>query len=127
MLALHTLKAYEEEATALEALLGQRRWRRGKRAKWYEKRALLQTRYLCYVEGPDGAERDFGVLHQAMEGVKEALRDEDTGLSQWLVFFSNSCSSLSYQYLDRVLFGDCVLWRRRLKYLGRKGASLKVN
>lgn len=87
MRAMSSLQAYEAEAQALEALLGQKRWRRGKRARWYERRAVLQTRYLCYAEGRDGKEKDFSVLQQAMEGVKEALQDEDTGLSEQFLLF----------------------------------------
>lgn len=82
-----TLQAYEAEAEVLEALLGQKRWRRGKRARWYERRAVLQTRYLCYAEGPGGKEKDLSVLQQAMEGVREALQDEDTGLSEQFHLF----------------------------------------
>jgi Fanconi-associated nuclease 1 len=74
--ALRTLKDYQSEADVLEALLGQRYWRRRKRASWYERRAILQTKYLCWVDDV----KDDGVLFQAMEGVKEALKDEDTGL-----------------------------------------------
>ena len=89
MRAMATLQAYEAEAEALEALLGQKRWRRGKRGRWYERRAVLQTRYLCYTEGPGGEKKDFPVLQQAMEGVKEALQDEDTGLSEQLLSFGS--------------------------------------
>jgi Fanconi-associated nuclease 1 len=74
--ALRTLKDYKGEYEALEALLRQRYWRRRKRGTWYERRAILQTRYLCVVDGV----KDERVLFQAMDGVREALKDEDTGI-----------------------------------------------
>jgi len=74
--ALRTLKDFKAEAEVLEALLGQRHWRRRKRGTWYERRAILQTRHLCSVDGV----KDLRVLSQAMEGVREALKDGDTGL-----------------------------------------------
>lgn len=99
--ALATLRAFKEEEAALEALLAQRLWRRGKRAKWYDRLALLRNRYLCVVEGPDGRNmKDKEVLRQAMQGVREALEDEDTSLSKWFVpwskfFVSNFAISLA--------------------------------
>ncbi|KAF8237701.1 hypothetical protein L208DRAFT_1388872 [Tricholoma matsutake] len=74
--ALRTLRDYQGEAEVLEALLGQRYWRRRKRGAWYERRAILQTRYLCQIDGV----KDDSMLLQTMEGVQEALKDEDTGL-----------------------------------------------
>src|SRR5260221_12102798 len=44
--AFGTLKEYDGELDVLEALLNQRRWRRGRRGKWYDRRAPLFTRYL---------------------------------------------------------------------------------
>ncbi|KAK2466657.1 hypothetical protein APHAL10511_000915 [Amanita phalloides] len=75
--ALATLKEYQSEYDILQDLLGQTFYRRGSRAKWYERRAIIQTMYLCKV---DGRQRDEDVLRQAMDGVKEALVDEDTGI-----------------------------------------------
>ncbi|KAF8891363.1 hypothetical protein BD779DRAFT_1514822 [Infundibulicybe gibba] len=72
--ALGTLGEYEHEATVLEALLSQRFWRRGKRARWYDRRALIQTRYLS------NKYTDQEVLLQALEGIKDALKDNDTGM-----------------------------------------------
>ncbi|GLB34607.1 putative VRR_NUC [Lyophyllum shimeji] len=80
MRALATLRLYREEAAVLEALLDQPFWRRGKRAKWYERRAILQTRYLCKDEDPEVKKKDIAVLRQALEGVHAALKDGDTGL-----------------------------------------------
>ncbi|KAF8630450.1 hypothetical protein AX17_005427 [Amanita inopinata Kibby_2008] len=75
--SLATLKEYEEEHRMLQALLDQRFYLRGSRARWYERRAIIQMTYLCKREG---RKRDHEVLRQAMEGVKEALMDEDTGI-----------------------------------------------
>lgn len=75
--ALATLKDFATEAMVLEALLGQRLWRRGKRGRWYDRRALLYTKYLCVLD--DGS-KDECALRRAMEGVQEALKDEDTGI-----------------------------------------------
>ncbi|KAF8077614.1 VRR-NUC domain-containing protein [Lyophyllum atratum] len=80
MRALATLQLHEEEAAVLEALLDQRFWRRGKRAKWYERRAILQMTYLCKYEDEEVTKTDMTVLRRAVEGVHEALKDEDTGL-----------------------------------------------
>ncbi|PFH51675.1 hypothetical protein AMATHDRAFT_58424 [Amanita thiersii Skay4041] len=75
--SLATLKEYEAEYEILQALLGQRHYRRGSRARWYERRALIQMTYLCRT---DEKKRDPEVLRQAMDGVKDALLDEDTGI-----------------------------------------------
>ncbi|KAG5653529.1 hypothetical protein H0H81_012470 [Sphagnurus paluster] len=80
MRALATLKLYQEELNVVEALLGQTFWRRGKRAKWYERRAILQTRYLCFEEHSGEKRTNIDVLHQAMAGLRQALEDEDTGI-----------------------------------------------
>jgi hypothetical protein len=73
------LKEYEYQAEVINALLGQRLWRRGKRARWHERRAVLLTRYLCFDE--EGKKKQH-VLREAMRGVVEALRDEDTGIGE---------------------------------------------
>lgn len=77
--ALATLKEYSYELEVIEALLSQRYWRRGKRAQWYERRAILLERYLCFDEEHKKLDR---VLHQARQGVVEALADEDLGLGE---------------------------------------------
>ena len=82
MQALSTLKLYAEENAVLEALLQQNLWRQGKRARWYERRALLHTNYLCRSLDPEEKKKDFSLLLRAMEGIKEALNDEDTHLSR---------------------------------------------
>ncbi|KAM6500213.1 VRR-NUC domain containing protein [Amanita muscaria] len=72
-----TFKEYQAEYDLIQDLLGQRFYRRGSRAKWYERRAILQMMYLSKTEG---RKRDQDVLRQALVGVKEALADEDTGI-----------------------------------------------
>lgn len=68
--ALGILKEYEEEEKVLDALLAQKRWRRGRRGGWYERRALILT----YHYDKD----DEVIARRAMEGIKEALLDDDT-------------------------------------------------
>ncbi|KAG6812134.1 hypothetical protein H0H92_004249 [Tricholoma furcatifolium] len=78
--AFGTLKLYKEESIVLETLLAQRYWRQGKRARWYERLALLRMNYLCRSPDPDERQKDFAILHQAMEGIVTALHDVDTHL-----------------------------------------------
>lgn len=73
--ALATLKEFASEKDVLERLLAQRLWRRGSRAGWYERRALLQMNYL--YKNSDGT-KDMDVLRKAREGIIEALTDPDT-------------------------------------------------
>ena len=79
--SLATLKAYQAEYEILQALLGQSFYRRGSRAKWYERRAIIEMMYLSKT---DGEKRDQDILWRAMNGVKEALLDEDTGIGMTL-------------------------------------------
>lgn len=69
--ALSVLKEYDAELAILEALLNQRRWRRGRRGKWYERRALILA---TYIKGPTA-------LLRAREGLLAALSDDDTHIS----------------------------------------------
>ncbi|KAJ7686535.1 VRR-NUC domain-containing protein [Mycena rosella] len=73
--ALATLKEFVYEKELLDMLLGQRYWRRGRRAGWYDRRALLQMNYL--VKDSNGS-KDMNVLRDARDGIIEALEDEDT-------------------------------------------------
>ncbi|KAJ7821131.1 VRR-NUC domain-containing protein [Mycena olivaceomarginata] len=70
--ALATLKEFAAEKDQLDALLGQRLWRRGRRGGWYDRRALLQMNYL-YKKRP-------AVLWDARAGIIEALGDADTAI-----------------------------------------------
>ncbi|KAH9060002.1 VRR-NUC domain-containing protein [Lactarius vividus] len=69
--ALGVLKDYDRELEVLEALLNQRRWRRGRRGKWYERRALVLTRY---------GDKSPEILRRAMLGLIDSLNDPDTHL-----------------------------------------------
>ncbi|KAF9014179.1 VRR-NUC domain-containing protein [Cyathus striatus] len=75
--AFATLKEYTLELELVQSLLAQRFWRRGKRAAWYTRRAILQTRYLH--KDLDGR-IDLNVLQEALDGIYEALKDNDTGI-----------------------------------------------
>ncbi|KAF9817812.1 hypothetical protein IEO21_03154 [Rhodonia placenta] len=67
--ALGTLKEHERELGVLEALLAQRRWRRGRRGRWHERRALILMTHMG---------KSDRIYRLAMDAVTEALMDEDT-------------------------------------------------
>ena len=71
------LKDYRLEYRVIEELLKQKVWLRGKRAKWYERRAILVSRYMWDIL--DDITKEDG-LSRTREGVVEALNDEDTVL-----------------------------------------------
>lgn len=71
--AFGTLKEWDTELSVLGELLEQTHWRKGKRATWYERRAVIQDRYIK----PD----DFEVVRS---GILEALADEFTGIGTFL-------------------------------------------
>ncbi|KDR73715.1 hypothetical protein GALMADRAFT_251523 [Galerina marginata CBS 339.88] len=75
--ALGTLKEYRAELKVLETLLAQRFWRRGKRAAWYERRAVVLGHLTSQAHSAD---EKRSLLLQNMEGIKEALLDDDTGI-----------------------------------------------
>ncbi|KAG2037349.1 hypothetical protein BDR03DRAFT_920111 [Suillus americanus] len=63
--ALGILGEYEYELSVLESLLAQKRWRRGRRGRWHERRALILERYVA---------RDDDALSACLD----ALEDDDT-------------------------------------------------
>ncbi|PCH37697.1 hypothetical protein WOLCODRAFT_113993 [Wolfiporia cocos MD-104 SS10] len=69
--ALGPLKEWAYELRVLEDLLGQRRWRRGRRGRWHERRVLLLTKREFIEQTPAACKR-------ALAAVKEALEDADT-------------------------------------------------
>ncbi|KAI0282107.1 VRR-NUC domain-containing protein [Russula aff. rugulosa BPL654] len=69
--ALGALKEYDRELEVLEDLLNQRRWRRGRRGKWYDRRALVLTRY---------CDKSPETLRRAVHGLLDSLNDRDTHL-----------------------------------------------
>lgn len=71
--ALGILKEYDRELEVLENLLNQRRWRRGRRGKWYDRRALVLTRY---------CDKSPETLRCAVRGLLDALNDRDTHLGE---------------------------------------------
>jgi len=74
--ALATLKEHEYELEVLEALLAQKRWRRGRRGRWYDRRALILMTHF--------PKDDLDIAKRAMQGVVEALLDNDTHISRCL-------------------------------------------
>ncbi|KAG2064112.1 hypothetical protein BDR04DRAFT_1130893 [Suillus decipiens] len=78
--ALSILEEYEYELSVIESLLAQRRWRRGRRGRWHERRALILERYVA---------RDDDALSACLD----ALEDDDTHIAScriltnhWIVF-----------------------------------------
>ncbi|KAI9571252.1 VRR-NUC domain-containing protein [Boletus coccyginus] len=67
--ALGILGEHERELEVLEALLTQRRWRRGQRGRWHERRALILSTHFP---------RDEETTERAFDAVMEALIDPDT-------------------------------------------------
>jgi len=70
---LATLKEYTFELEVLEKLLSQRWWRKGRRGRWHERRALILMAYCGKGEA---------VMKKAMEAVLDGLEDDDTHISQ---------------------------------------------
>lgn len=75
--ALGTLKEYRLELKIINDLLSQTFWRRSKRAPCYERRAIILG-HLTRQAGTEEVKQEL--LLQTLEGVKEALQDEDTTL-----------------------------------------------
>jgi len=69
------LKEHEYELEVLDALLAQKRWRRGRRGRWYDRRALILMTYF--------PRDDLGIARRAMRGVEEALLDDDTHIGYY--------------------------------------------
>ncbi|KAG1858038.1 hypothetical protein DFJ58DRAFT_726755 [Suillus subalutaceus] len=63
--ALGILDEYEYELSVLESLLAQNRWRRGRRGRWHERRALILERYVARND-------------DALSACLDALEDDDT-------------------------------------------------
>jgi len=74
---LGPLKEYELEVETLDTLLEQRFWCRGKRAKWYTRRAVV-LQHLAAAEKHPEKKRD--IQWRSLEGIKTALLDDDTGI-----------------------------------------------
>jgi Fanconi-associated nuclease 1 len=71
--ALGILKEYEYELEVLQALLSQRRWRRGSRGAWHDRRALILMTHLKVREHS---------AQMALDAVIEGLQDGDTHISE---------------------------------------------
>ncbi|KAA1469402.1 hypothetical protein DENSPDRAFT_816316 [Dentipellis sp. KUC8613] len=69
--ALGWLKKYDEELDVLEQLLAQTRWRRGRRGRWHERRALILTTHMPHTKVN---------YERAYVAVIEGLEDPDTHL-----------------------------------------------
>ncbi|KAF8163679.1 VRR-NUC domain-containing protein [Crassisporium funariophilum] len=76
--AFGPLKDYESELEVIESLLAQRCWRRGKRARWYERRAIVLGHLIRDSGGNEEKQQQLRLRN--LDGVKAALLDEDTAL-----------------------------------------------
>ena len=82
--ALGVLKEYEREVQVLDALLAQRRYRRGRRGRWHDRKALVLMHHL----GKDNME----YVELAYQATIDGLEDSDThmgtlpGCRQSLIF-----------------------------------------
>ncbi|KAL1944729.1 hypothetical protein VTO73DRAFT_3159 [Trametes versicolor] len=74
--ALGILHEYEQELAVLDALLAQKRWRRGRRGRWHDRRALLLMKHLRDATEDD--DEQLRVEKAALTGVIAALEDQDT-------------------------------------------------
>lgn len=84
--AFGMLKEWHTEFTILEELLQQTHWRKGKRAAWYERRALILERYI--------EPHDFeGVKN----GILQALADDYTGIGMLVSSSQQNFAALTLQ------------------------------
>ena len=74
--ALGVLWEHQRELEVLTMLLEQKRWRRARRGRWYERAALVLMHHL--KDEDDSLER-------AMEVVVAALKDPDTHIGEQLM------------------------------------------
>ncbi len=99
------LQEFELELETLDALLDQRFWGRGKRARWYTRRALV----LKHLAAMEQDKTKKGALHlRSLEGIKTALLDDDTGIGMsflFYIFFFNTYSLFVPQFTVLVSSG----------------------
>jgi len=69
--AYATLKEHHRELSIIEELLGQTYWRKGKRAAWYERRALILEKYIS---------SDYELIKN---GILQALADNFIGIGMF--------------------------------------------
>ncbi|KAF8912179.1 VRR-NUC domain-containing protein [Gymnopilus junonius] len=75
--ALGPLKEYEKEQEILNFLLSQTFWRRGKRAQWYRRRAIVQGHLIAQASSQ---QKKFELRAQCMVWLRDGLLDEDVGI-----------------------------------------------
>jgi fanconi-associated nuclease 1 len=69
------LKEYDDELIVLNSLLSQKYWRHGKWANWYVRCANIQNHLWL-------RDKDDRVRFDSLQGIKEALSDDDTGIGE---------------------------------------------
>lgn len=81
---LAILHEYDREMVVLNDLIAQQHWRRGKKGKWYDRRALVLTTHLCkglaQSKLPNEVEKRTQLLTCALEGIKVGLDDPWCGI-----------------------------------------------
>ncbi|KAI0672928.1 hypothetical protein C8Q78DRAFT_1122510 [Trametes maxima] len=75
--ALGILKQHAKELDILDTLLAQTRWRRGRRGRWHERRALVLMHHL-HAAAVDEPAQQRALDRRALAGVVAALEDADT-------------------------------------------------
>ena len=65
--ALGILKEYESEVEVLDSLLAQRRYRRGRRGRWHDRKALVLMHHL----GKDNMEYLKRAYHATIDGLED--------------------------------------------------------
>ena len=75
------LKDYQFELRVLDALLDQRFWCRGKRAKWHTRRAIALGHLVTKEKDPL---KKREIQSRILDGIKEALLDDDTGIGYYV-------------------------------------------
>lgn len=74
---LGPLKEYEQELEILDFMLSQKFWRRGKRADWYRRKAII---YGHLIRQADTKDKKWELQRLSMLGLRAALLDEDVGI-----------------------------------------------
>lgn len=82
--ALEVLKEYDYELGILEVLLEQKIWRRGRRGRWHERKAVILMKRSSEAKGGKAKE---SIWREALTGITNALLDEYTGIGRVSLLF----------------------------------------
>lgn len=90
------LKEYVREVEILDQLLQQRFWCRGKRGRWYERRALVLEHHL--VKAVKDPEQKSALRFRALNGLKDAILDDDTGMGELKLLYCTTAAQRNIVY-----------------------------